>query len=394
MADDIKKRGDTYLVRYYDLSGRRVSRTCPDLRTARQLKREVESAKALGREWEPSGLRAGTHTPLADVVRVYLTESARRWRPQTLQGRAYVLGYFLEWMNGTATAPTLGALTTTTFSAWYTSMVNLAESTRQMRTRIGLDLWRWAFDSEEYGAVTSRPRRFDLPTVDHTPAIAPTWAECDAVIAELAGSHPGRPPVVALRLATLMRYTGLRVGQVARLTWEDFDLAEQTLRIRGELGKSRQERAGRIIPIAPGLAQAMAGWGVRSGPLFSPTGKVTAIGRIRRAWTELSDPEREGGPALRAAAFAGQTDHAFRKAFVTELRRAGAETDAVEFLVGHSTGIRAHYLDADALPLRAAVALIRPVGIRGGSENVIELRKHQSFPLDAAHVRPSKETKI
>ena len=47
--------------------------------------------------------------------------------------------------------------------------------------------------------------------------------------------------------------------------------------------------------------------------------------------------------------------HAFRKGFVSELRRAGADGDAVEFLVGHSLGLRGVYTDPDALPLRAAV---------------------------------------
>ncbi|MCP4917543.1 MAG: hypothetical protein GY913_11515 [Proteobacteria bacterium] len=53
-----------------------------------------------------------------------------------------------------------------------------------------------------------------------------------------------------------------------------------------------------------------------------------------------------------------QPHHAFRKGFISELKRAGADTDAVEYLVGHSLGLRGVYTDPDALPLRKAVAKI------------------------------------
>jgi hypothetical protein len=48
-----------------------------------------------------------------------------------------------------------------------------------------------------------------------------------------------------------------------------------------------------------------------------------------------------------------------------------ADSDAVEFLVGHSLGLRGIYTDPDALQLREAVALIPPLGDAG---NVVTLR--------------------
>ena len=49
------------------------------------------------------------------------------------------------------------------------------------------------------------------------------------------------------------RSTGLRVGQVLRLEWQDFDLDALRQHVRPELGKSRAEKAGRYIPAAPTL---------------------------------------------------------------------------------------------------------------------------------------------
>jgi site-specific recombinase XerD len=57
--------------------------------------------------------------------------------------------------------------------------------------------------------------------------------------------------------------------------------------------------------------------------------------------------------------------HAFRKGFVSGLARLGADRDAVEYLVGHSLALRGIYVDPNALPLRAAVEKIPPVGAVG-----------------------------
>ena len=45
------------------------------------------------------------------------------------------------------------------------------------------------------------------------------------------------------------------------------------------------------------------------------------------------------------------------------MKRLGADPDAVEYLVGHSLGLRGVYIDPEALPLRATVDLIPPVTI-------------------------------
>ena len=366
---DVSKRGDKYLVRWYGLNKRRRTRTAPTKRIADQLARDVEAAKALGRDWQPSGASEGAHTTVADAARRFVTDRSRHLRPATLTSIAYRLDYFVRWLQETRRDGLVRSLSSATIAAWYDGM-DVSESTRQGLIRTVMDFWRWAYDSDELGTITPRPRSFELPSIPHDPAIAPTWAELDEVISDLA-TPIGRPRHVSLRIAVLLRYTGLRVGQVARLAWEDFDLEAATLTIRGELGKSRQERSGRTIPIAPSLVEAMRAWPAGTGQMFTATAQTGAATRIRDAWRRLADTNRDGGPLVRAAAFEGQTDHAFRKAFVTELRRAGASTDAVEHLVGHSAGIRAHYCDSEALPLREAVALVRPIAyrIRVGSDS-------------------------
>ena len=55
---------------------------------------------------------------------------------------------------------------------------------------------------------------------------------------------------------------------------------------------------------------------------------------------------------------------------MSELKRSRADSDAVEFLVGHSLGLRGVYTDPSALPLQEAVGLVPRLGV---ARPVIEL---------------------
>lgn len=374
----ITKRGDTYLVRWYDIAGGRRSRTAPTKQAAKDLARDVEHQRALGREW---AVREVHEVPtLESVVKSYLTDRALTRRPQTVTAMGYLLGYAVDWIaaHTKTPEPTVSVLSRSLVSAYYASMPELSEGTRQNRARQLLDLWRWADDCEEYEGHVARFRPIEFRPIEREPAIAPTWAECDAVIAAIGDKFgPGGmldgSERVSYRAAVVMRYTGLRIGQALGLTWDDVDLEDRTIRVRGELGKSRQERGGRTIPICEPMALELAGWGKREGLLVgSPW-----VGNVRKLLV-LAVNRCVSAKTVRAAAFTGQTCHAFRKAFVTELRRAGVANDAVEYLVGHSAGVRAYYLDSDALGLKEAVTHVRAIGadrIKAGSAVVPLARK-------------------
>ena len=190
-------------------------------------------------------------------------------------------------------------------------------------------------------------RRIEVRTSPSTP----TWAEADACVEHCIGWRRN--------LAMVMRYTGLRVQQAMGLRWDDLDLDTATLRMRGELGKSRQERAGRIIPVSPHLVAEVQGWGVREGWLVEAGGRATERRLACRSHAVGGAWRRAG---VREEAWKGRPQHAFRKAFVSGLIGAGASREAVEHLVGHSLGLAGVYTDSDVLGLRAAVALVPAIG--------------------------------
>lgn len=140
------------------------------------------------------------------------------------------------------------------------------------------------------------------------------------------------------------------------LRWKDLrlDVPVPILHVRPELGKSRQERRGRWVPIAPVLV-AELGRLPRDGEFVIGCGRLERTARARdaaRAWAR-------GGvdPAV-----CEQPHHAFRAGFVSGLARLGADREAVEYLVGHSGGVRERYLDPDAIPLVQAVELVPEIG--------------------------------
>jgi integrase len=157
------------------------------------------------------------------------------------------------------------------------------------------------------------------------------------------------------------------------LMWSDFDFERGMLTVRPDLGKTKQERRGRVIPVSPHLLTEVAGWGRREGflidntPARGPQPKKRQVhnGHVKRIWRKTSVPEDRYR----------QPCHCFRKGFVSELVRAGATERAVRRLVGHSGGVTFDvYTSAWAMEdeLRQAVALV-PAMVASEEPNVFVL---------------------
>jgi integrase len=267
----------------------------------------------------------------------------------------------MRWLRSHHGArPTLGIITKALLQKFYRDTADGGRhgNSRNLdtRRRLLLDVfiwWEWAHDQDEYSAFVHPPRRFEVTREAGKPTIAPTWEEMAACVRAAQGWHG--------QVATLLYYTGLRVQQVMLLHWTDFDFAAERLTIRGELGKSHHERTGRIVPISKHLAEELASWPRTSQWLFdSPRARGGARERVFRARDMGRAWARAG---VREEVWKRRPDHSFRKGFVSGLKRLGADSEAVEYLVGHRLpGVRDVYVDASAHGLRAAIARIPPVG--------------------------------
>lgn len=280
------------------------------------------------------------------MFEAFLREGAARYARPTLRRYGDVLDTFLRWAVGRDPTLNPGLLTRRALLEHHEWLQGTrTAATAALHITILQVAWRWAANDDELDRVVPRPKVLRLQAPATTRAVAPTWSQMDAAIHHCRGK--------SRRLAILLRFTGLRVRQALGLEWADVDLEAGLMTIRGELGKTRQERAGRVFPMSPHLVAELRSWGAESGRIVGRQHRGRELGD---AWAATDAPD---------AVWKGRIHHAFRKGFTSELKRAGADSEAVEFLVGHSAGIRHHYVDPRALPLLEAVRLIPPVSTKG-----------------------------
>lgn len=365
-----KKR---WSVRWRDPDGKqRERRGIPDKRTAEQLAKDVEASVSQGFRWEPRDAR---QVPtLWDLAEELLSEcKVRGLRPRSVQRKAQSIGVWLRWLEDRlGRAPECRDLSRQMLVELAEALAS-PETGRHLHGRSSSTIhkhvaevelaWKWMWDrADEEGYPCPRPRSIGLRRPPPRQRPAPSWKDMDRVC-EAAASLPLRASsrercgldIHPLhRTAVLMRYTGLRVQQVMQLKWEDFDLCAAVMVVRPELGKSRQERRGRVVPVSEHLVDEMKAW-ERVGDYVVPTWQGGESPRtvrardVRRAWKVAGvDP----------AVWEKRPDHAFRAGLQSGLKRLGADDEAVKQLVGHARGVRDRYVDVDSLPMREAVALI------------------------------------
>lgn len=359
----IEKRDKKWRVRYTKLRGGRTSVSCPNRTVAREIKLAIEAAHANGVEWNPRricevpDLSVGLKAFIRECGRVHSAPTLLRYA-QHLQ----VFERFVEEHVGPSQVDVLSRQLLADFWDWLA--VGLHGRPRKTATKrkyieVTQLAWAWLYDHDDFGDHMSRPRKLRMPKGTGSVTVAPTWLEMDSVIATTEGH--------LRRIAVVLRFTGLRVQQVMGLTWDDFDVDNGFLTIRGELGKTDAEKRGRVVPISKHLVKELAGWGTREGfliPTFRDDGPRERLARSRdmkRAWARAGVREE----ACR------QPHHAFRKGFVSGLRKLGGDVDSIEYLVGHSLGLRGVYTDPSAMPLRETVDFIPAIKL---SDEITHLR--------------------
>lgn len=331
------------------------------------IRDEVGPCEARGLDWEPPQPPAAAEG-LLTAMHAYLDYVELTLSAGTAKNRTISLELFRRFLEGQGvTDAGLDVLTRANliaFLAWLKSPESSRRGGRSVdATRKALEhvqlFWAWCFDEDKFAPSTPQPKKLrDLRNMrsPQTPTRAPTWADADALITALAREVPGQREqrdIVGLVLtAAIERCTGLRVSQVLRLEVRDFDVATGVLTLRGELGKSKQEQAGRLMPVAPVCAPVLAALCDQREPgeLLVPLREVAAQTQRKRmaeAWVAAGVNE---------AVWKQRTNHSLRKCFSTELARAGVDREMRDFLTGHAMGIAGIYTDPSALPLRSAVA--------------------------------------
>ncbi len=196
------------------------------------------------------------------------------------------------------------------------------------------------------GRIESSPAK-TVPT-PKVPKRLPRDLTVDEVFALLDGIEASDDAGIRDRAILEFLYaTGLRVGELVSLDFEDLDLPGDTVRV---LGKGNKER---IVPFGGKAKSALIRWLETSRPLrevgdegavfLNPRGGRLTDRSVRRI---LNRRLREASVQARVS------PHALRHSFATHLLGAGADLRAIQELLGHaslSTTQRYTHVSMDAL---------------------------------------------
>jgi integrase/recombinase XerC len=147
---------------------------------------------------------------------------------------------------------------------------------------------------------------------------------------------------------------GLRVGEIAGLSWTDLD-STGSVRV---VGKGDKER---LVPLGQGAARALAAWRSELLAVGADATEAVFTSRTGRRLT-VRQIQRVVKRALsRAAEREGVSPHTLRHSFATHLLDRGADILAVKELLGHeSLSTTQLYTHLSRARLKAAYDLAHP----------------------------------
>lgn len=132
-------------------------------------------------------------------------------------------------------------------------------------------------------------------------------------------------------------YTGMRRGELMRLRWSDYDVANALIRVRAATTKSLRER---VIPVVGELADVLQDWRVEQAALG---------GDLQHVFTYRGKPIKDIGSFTRLCARLGIHDlhlHDARHSFASAFVNSGGSIFSLQHILGHSesktTGRYAH----------------------------------------------------
>lgn len=150
---------------------------------------------------------------------------------------------------------------------------------------------------------------------------------------------------------------GLRVGEIAGLSWDDLDMETGTARV---IGKGDKERR---VPLGGSAADALRAWRAELARAGTGSGGSAAVFTSRggRRLTVRQIQRIVGSALARAAEREGVSPHTLRHSFATHLLDGGADIMAVKELLGHeSLSTTQLYTHLSRARLKAAYELAHP----------------------------------
>lgn len=323
----IYRRGGRYVVAFRDATGNQRRRTAGTMAEARALKGEISADLSRGEYREQSRITLAEYAD--EWVRTYAGRTSRGIRPTTLEEyrrdlEAHVL-------------PVLGRRRLSQIEPRHVKLLasDLAKAGRLPSTvrNIMAPLRALFATAVEEGVVRTNPcagLRLPGGTTPDRHARALTEDELARLVQEV--------PEAWRLVVQFLAQTGLRIGELIALRWEDIDLGARRVKVRRRLYKgvidTPKSRYGiRDVPVSPELAQAL--WNHRSAsrhpgdtdPVFpseagTPLNGMNLLNRVVK-------------PAAIRAGVPWAALHTLRHTCASMLFRGGWNAKQVQMVLGH-----------------------------------------------------------
>ena len=364
-----KEKSGRYTLRV-GINGRRYSRS-----TGTTDREKAE--RALERFLAPLGLGA-TRLPLADAWQRYeMSPNRRDIAKATLDSKRAVWMSFSRWME-----------------KYHVEIGHLAEVTDEAVAEY-LTQFRCHHSATTYNNHVCALREVfrllaDKAGVAHDPWAGVCLLADDSVSRrELTIDELGRLHATASKAGAEWKllfmtgtYTGLRLGDCCRLTWDNVNLERQVIQVIPEKTKKHMHGRPVTIPIHPELLKELTGRArspsappspdAATSPYINPTIAHLYLNENWRLDAELSRIFKAANITM-SVRMEGRTRksvvasfHSLRHTFVSLSANAGVPLPVVQSIVGHcSTAMTRHYYHENEENLRKAVAAIPVIGERG-----------------------------
>ena len=329
-------------VDYFDASGDRIRRPAStDKKIAERMLREAETEAEQIRNGAPS--RGSLDINLKDLANQFLEAMELHLKPRTLQDYREVLHRLILGNKPGIKVKKASQLKPSTIQHYQVkASKKLTPRTINKHVTVLGTMLNWAV---QYQLIPHNPIR-GVRKLPHG-ATRTQRALSEEEISELllAADDESRPVWI------FFLETGMRKGEVARLTWSDLDFDASIIRVRAEVTKTHK---GRSIPMSARVKRLLEKRFESEDPKKSDPVFATIRGRpfytqslaIFHHDVEAANIDPEGVHI-----------HGLRRTFATRLIKAGADPKTVQTLLGHSTlNLTLQlYTDGNAMDLKGAI---------------------------------------
>lgn len=304
--------------------------------------------------------------PLASAFERYreqLDATGRAPSKHTLAARRNSLSRLLSWRDENYPACLYAGEVTRSVAGQFATAFNAApglsdKSKRECVSDLGA-MWNVLMAADE--TIAENPWRFFLKAVQkQNGGRAFTQEEVGRILNAARGTEWHTASVVSM-------WTGLRLGDVCHLTWDEIDFDERVIRLKPR--KTQHHNIFVAIPMSAELTATLAKLDHGDGAVMPELDRTYPH--------QYKSSQGAFSVILKRCGITGMRFHSFRHTFATRLAEAGVRTELIKKMGGWTqTATALHYQHSERIDeLRAAISQMERQQIQVAEPTLLSTKK-------------------